>query len=212
MAPEAVTRGSVTRACVTRGCPGRRLGATRRGEPRPTRLSGQRCISAGPAHRPSHTGRGTPAAAHRPCTPGGTQVHAPYTKKGKAARAAQISLLLRPALGSLAPTEAAVQPYPLGGCNPACNQTATLRSTKAATLRVTKLQPYVQPSCNPMWPQAATLRGLRLQPYVRRCTRPPSTARSTARSGTRRAPPTPSAGSPSTGSHSKHRVVAPLPA
>jgi len=37
-------------------------------------------------------------------------VHAPYTKKGKAARAAQISLLLRPALGSLAPTEAAVHP------------------------------------------------------------------------------------------------------
>ena len=111
-----------------------RLGATRRGEPRPTRLSGRRCISAG---------RGTPAV------PGGTQVHAPYTKKGKAARAAQISLLLRPALGSLAPTEAAVQPYPLGGCNPACNQTATLRATKAATLRAPKLQPYVASGCNP---------------------------------------------------------------
>ena len=90
--------------------------------------------------------------------PGGTQVHAPYTKKGKAARAAQISLLLRPALGSLAPTEAAVQPYPLGGCNPACNQTATLRSAKAATLRAPKLQPYVASGCNPTWPQAATLR------------------------------------------------------
>ena len=93
-------------------------------------------------------------------------MHAPYTKKGKAARAAQISLLLRPALGSLAPTEAAVQPYPLGGCNPACNQTATLRSTKAATLRATKaatlrapkLQRHVASGCNPTWPQAATLR------------------------------------------------------
>ena len=88
---------------------------------------------------------------------------------------------------------------------------------RGATLPARRLQPCVQPGCNPTFSQgcnptraqAATLRGLRLQPYVRRCTRPRSTARSTARSGIRRTPPTPSTGSPSTGSHSVRGALVP---
>ena len=166
---------------------------------------------------------GTPAIAHRPRHTGRAWRHAgarAVHEEGQG-RSCGADLPPPPPRARLARTNRGrgatlparrLQPCVQPDCNPTFNQGCNPTRNQAATLRATKLQPYVASGCNPTWPQAATLRGLRLQPYVRRCTRPPSTARSTARSGTRRAPPTPSAGSPSTGSHSKHRVVAPLPA